>query len=132
MILLSQVQSEHKADAPSQIENNQLIFTKPNNHKNHTVKGDISKLKYRYNIEVDAIVNAANQQLDTRGEVCGVIFRTSHGPRLQQEYHNFQLIEGNVRCEAGNTVAIQYPGCNRNKYILLDQFIAETKYLNSN
>lgn len=102
-----QVQSEYRADVPIQIENNQFIFTKPNNHKIHTVKGDITTLKDRYNIEVDAIVNAANQQLDAGGGVCGAIFRTAHDPRLQQECHNFPLIGGNIRCRTGNAVATQ-------------------------
>lgn len=113
----NQIQQEHRNDIPQpihqdrgenanvQIENNQLIFTKPNNHKIHAVQGDITKLKDRYNIEVDAIVNAANQQLDAGGGVCGAIFRAAHDRRLQQECHDFPLIEGNIRCRTGNAVS---------------------------
>lgn len=105
-----QIQPENRvgANVHAQIGNNPLIFTNPNNHKIHTVQGDITKLKDRYNIEIDAIVNAANQQLDAGGGVCGAIFRAANDRRLQQECHMFPIIDGrNIRCRTGNAVATE-------------------------
>jgi hypothetical protein len=59
------------------------IVTYPSNSKMHVIKGDITTLKTTHGLEVDAIVNAANEQLNAGGGVCGAIFRAANDKRLQ-------------------------------------------------
>lgn len=56
------------------------------------VQGDITKMK------VDAIVNAANNQLQRGGGVCGTIFSAADSPLLQEECNKIG------HCPTGNAV----------------------------
>ena len=58
-------------------------------------KGDITQAR------VEAIVNAANPQLQAGGGVCGAIFAAAGLDALQQACNNFPLV-GNERCVVGD------------------------------
>ncbi len=62
------------------------------------VQGDILKQK------VDAVVNAANEELRGGGGVCGALFKAAGWNDLQTECSNYAKNAQGVRCATGDAV----------------------------
>lgn len=76
----------------------------------HLIKGDITEL------HVDAIVNAANNQLRRGGGVCGAIY-TKAGPELEKCTTAIPLLN-NTRCETGYAIMTSSFNMTNTKYII--------------
>ena len=80
------------------------------------VNGDVT------NMDVDAVVNAANEQLAPGGGVCGAIFAAADDPRLAEDCRKL------APCPTGSAVApIWKDGFHKEETLLHDAYINALK-----